>query len=180
MIGVAGGILALDLSSHCGWAYGPELARDPLFGTWHLPYPGGEGARYAAFENELAAAIVRLQPGSVVLEASLSFQALLGVSTMAVMRQQLTLRGFAYSEAWRASIPISEVSADIVRLALLGQSRFAKGKVKGEVIRYCRAQGWKVPDDNAADACLTWAWTVNQRRGIRPASGPLFQSHLLQ
>jgi Holliday junction resolvasome RuvABC endonuclease subunit len=158
-----------------GVAYGQLADLAPIFGVWALPKVGGEGARYAAFENELIEAMEALKPGRMVLEAPLSFQALLGVSTMKVMAQQLTLRGIAYAEAWRASIPIMEISSDSVRLAILGQSRFAKGTVKGEVMRYCRDRGLKVPDDNAADAVLTWLWFRGQLTGARTArAGPLF------
>jgi len=170
-----GGILALDLSQTTGWAYGGIGDRTPACGCWRLPYEGGEGGRFAAFENELVDAMDALQPGSLVLEAPLSFQALLGISTMKVMAQQLALRGIAYAEAWRARVPISEVSSDIVRLALLGQSRFAKGTVKREVVAYCKARGWRVPDHNAADACLTWAWHVGQLRGTPCVAEPLFR-----
>lgn len=173
----AGGILALDLSSYVGWAYGLTDSATPEFGVWRLPHIGGEGAKYATFENELAAFMLIRQPGSLVLEASLSLQALAGVSTIAVARQQLTLRGIAYSEAYRAAIPISEVSSDIVRLAVLGTSRFPKKQVKYEVVRYCREQGWRVPDHNSADACLVWQWQTMQLRGTRGAAGRLFAGH---
>ena len=164
----------MDLSSYVGWAYGLTDSISPRFGCWQLPHIGGEGAKYATFENELAAAIDVLSPGSIVLEASLSLQALAGVSTIAVARQQLTLRGIAYSEASRASSPISEVSSDIVRLAVLGTSRFPKKQVKYEVIQYCRARGWKVPDHNAGDACLVWQWQMMQLSGTRNVAGRLF------
>jgi Holliday junction resolvasome RuvABC endonuclease subunit len=173
-VAVPGGVLALDLSSVTGTAYGHVTDNAPSFGTWHLPLIGGEGARYAAFENEMAAIMDALSPSRVILEAPLSFGALLGVSTMRVMCQQLTLRGIAYAEAWRASVPIEEVSSDIVRQAILGQARFSKGTVKGVVVRYCRGIGLKVPDDNAADAVMTWLWYVGQLRGSRRVAGPLF------
>lgn len=169
-----GGVLALDLSSHVGVALGGIFSTSPAFCTWHLPKNQGEGARYAAFENELAACIDRLQPARVVLESAMSLQAMAQVSTTAVMRQQITLRGIAYSEAYRASIPISEISADFVRGAMLGQSRFEKGKVKAAVIAYCHGRDWMCLDDNQADACLTWAWHCTQMRGGAPVSGPLF------
>jgi Holliday junction resolvasome RuvABC endonuclease subunit len=168
--------MTLDLSSCVGWAYGLTDSNAPRFGVWRLPHIGGEGAKYCAFENELAAAIGVLRPGSLVLEASLSLQALAGVSTIAVARQQLTLRGIAYSEAYRASIPISEVSSDIVRLAVLGTSRFAKNQVKYEVVRYCRSIGLMVPDHNAADAVLVWLWYKGQMNRTSPVAGPLFRS----
>jgi Holliday junction resolvasome RuvABC endonuclease subunit len=148
-----------------GWAYGGPIDIAPSFGCWRLPKIGGEGARYAAFENELADAMDRFSPSRLVLEAPLSFQALLGVSTAVVMKQQYTLRGIAYAEAWRASVPISEVSSDIVRLAVLGQARFAKDKVKAEVVAHCRGLGLDVPDHNAGDACLVWIWHTSQTRG---------------
>jgi Holliday junction resolvasome RuvABC endonuclease subunit len=170
-----GGVLALDLSGTVGWAYGAIDAPDPSFGCWHLPRIGGEGARFAAFENELAAAMDRWSPSAVVLEAPLSLQALCGVSTLKVVAQQLTLRGIGYAEAWRASAPISEVSSDMVRLAMLGQSRFKKDTVKTEVVAYCHARGWKVPDHNAGDACLVWAWQCTQMRGGSPVPRRLFQ-----
>jgi hypothetical protein len=169
-----GGVLALDLAGVVGWAYGHLTDRNPAFGTWRLPHIGGEGARYAAFENELAEAMDEFAPSKMILEAPLSFQALLGVSTGRVMQQQYTLRGIALAEAWRASCAPSEVSSDIVRLELLGQSRFAKDTVKREVVRYCRQRGWRVPDHNAGDACMIWAWFQQQMRAVPRTSGPLF------
>lgn len=172
-----GGVLTLDLASVTGWAYGHLSDQSPRFGTWHLPHTGGEGARYAAFENELAAAMDAMQPSHVVLEAALSFQALLGVSNMRVMCQQYTLRGIAYAEAWRASCPISEVSADIVRREILGQAHWPKDQVKRAVVRYCLRLGLRVPDHNAGDAVLTWLWHVGQMRS--GGRGPLFASSAL-
>lgn len=170
-----GGVLALDLSSITGWAHGPVTDRVPSFGCWMLPRTGGEGARYAAFENEIAAAMDRLSPSHVVLEAPLSFEAMAGISNAKVMAQQYTLRGIAYAEAWRASVPVMEVSSDLVRLGVLGQSRFAKGTVKTEVVRYCRELGLRVPDHNAGDAVLTWFWARAALGGGPLLAGPLFR-----
>lgn len=169
-----GGVLALDLSSRVGWAYGLPGEPAPLFGCWQLPYVGGEGARYAAFENELALAIERHAPARLILEAPLTFQALLGVSNAKVMQQQYTLRGFAYSEAWRAAVPISEVDSYTVRSEVLGKGTFAKDTVKREVISYCRKRGWRVPDHNAGDACLVWQWLTDRLLVRPPVAGPLF------
>lgn len=167
-----GPILALDLASTVGWAAGHVGDLAPSFGTWHLPHMGGEGARYAAFENELAAAMDLLAPSHLVLEAPLPLWA---QTTMRVTCQQLTLRGIAYAEGWRASCPVSEVSNEIVRSAILGRARYPKGTVKHEVVRYCRGRGFKVPDHNAADACLVWLWHTGQLQGVRAIAGPLFR-----
>lgn len=175
MPGRQGGVLALDLASTVGWAFGHPNDLDPLFGCWHLPRFGGEGGRYAAFENELAAFMAEHEPSYMVLEAAFSLQAFAASSTIAVARQQLSLRAIAYMEAYRASVPISEIDSDSVRFAILGRARFPKDTVKREVIAYCRRRTWKVPDHNAGDACLTWLWYVGQVNGTRPVAGPLFQ-----
>jgi Holliday junction resolvasome RuvABC endonuclease subunit len=149
-----GGIFALDLSRNCGWAYG-RLGLPPLNGTWVLPFVGGEGARYASFENELAAALEVYQPSHLVVEAPLPLPAL---NNADVAKQQMGLRAFAYSEAYRASIPVHEVDAYTVRKEVLGTGRFAKGQVKAAVVAWCRRQGFDVPDDNAGDACVLWTY----------------------
>lgn len=167
-----GGVLALDLSSVTGVAYGPMDAKNPTFGTWHLPHIGGEGARYAAFENVLADAMDYLQPRKLVLEAPLPLPAM---NNRRSAFQQITLRGISYSEAWRASCAVFEIDAMSVRLGMLGQSRFAKDTVKREVVRFCLRRGLKVPDHNAADSVLLWLWYQAQSQGRLRIAGPLFQ-----
>lgn len=166
-----GGVLALDLASTVGWAYG-QIGDRPRFGTWKLPHIGGEGGRYAAFENELIAAMDLHKPSHLILEKPLSFAALLGSSNARVVQQQYTLRGFAFAEGYRKSCSVSEVSSDMVRLELLGQSRFAKDTVKREVMRFCLRHGYKVPDHNAGDAVMVWLW--HQGRVRSNGNGPLF------
>lgn len=176
----SGGVLALDLSRSTGWCLGHVGQTVPAFGVWHLPSIGGEGARYAAFENVLAEAMDLWAPAAVVLEAAFSLQALANASNIAVARQQLTLRGFAYSEAWRASATISEIDSFTVRSEVLGRGRFAKETVKREVFQYCRGRGWKVPDHNAGDACLVWLWHTSRLAGLPVVAGPLFRVKSLQ
>lgn len=167
-----GGDLALDLAGVVGWAYGLRHQKNPWFGTWHLPHIGGEGARYAAFENELELAIARWRPGKMVLESSLPLGALAEVSTYKVVAQQLTLRGIAYSEGWRCSIPVTEISAPSVRKEILGQAWWPKGQIKRVVMAYCHRRGWRVPDHNAGDACLVWEW---HRVRMTNEAGPLWR-----
>lgn len=170
-----GGVLALDLAGVVGWAYGHLHARVPWFGTWHLPVIGGEGARYAAFENELAPAMQRWCPSAMIIEAPLPLMALATHSSFRVAAQQLTLRGFALSEAYRGSCPYHEIDAATVRGEVLGQRHFAKNTVKREVLRGCYERGWRVPDHNAGDACLTWEWYRMRVGGRPPIDGPLWR-----
>ena len=154
-----GGILALDLSSVTGWAYGPLDWAAPEAGIWLLPKQGGEGARYAALENELIDVVDAWAPARIVCESPIPLPAMNNVTAA---YQQLGLRAIVKALAWRESIPMSEVSADIVRLEILG---IARGQaIKTHVLHWCRrVKRWDIDDHNAADAAMLWEW---ERRHI--------------
>ena len=159
-----GGILALDLSSRTGWAYGRPGDARPLCGVWVLPR-GGLGRMLASFENELDDAITVHRPRLLFVEAPLPPGRQSG---MLAVRQQLGLAGAAESTAYRHGLRYREQAASTVRRAVLGTARFAPGTVKGLVLDHCRRLGWPAPDDNAADACLAWAFACGE---ARPAGG---------
>jgi Holliday junction resolvasome RuvABC endonuclease subunit len=167
-----GGVLCLDLSLTTGFAYGMRTDRGPAFGIWKLPRIGGEGARGAYFENTLARMLYDCQPSNLVLEAPLPLPA---QTHMKTCEQQLGLRQLAYVEAWRAKVPVSEISALTVRMELMGTARFRKNEVKAEVMKFIRARGWMVTDHNAADACMLWLWHMRRMTGMPPVAGPLFR-----
>lgn len=151
-------LLALDLSTQVGWAVGP-IGGEPICGTWVLPQIGGEGARFASFENVLADAIAVHEPSVMAVEAPLPLPAM---NNREVAFQQLGLRAIALSEAYRASASVHESDTYTVRLAVLGTGRFPAGKVKDAVLAWAKREGIDVPDHNAADAaCL---WTFYSRR----------------
>ena len=158
----------MDLSSRVGWCLA-ELGCRPIWNFWQLPKIGGEGARFAAFENELAEALQVHQPHVVVVEAPLPLPAL---NNRESAMQQIGLRGFAYSEGYRASIPVVEVDAYTVRVEMLGTGRSSKDeKIKAKVLRWCHERGYAVVDDNCADAVLLAAFYASAL-GWRLATGP--------
>lgn len=159
-----GGVLALDLAGTAGWCYGDVDDIVPLFGIWRLPKVGGEGARYAAFENTLIDHLNEWRPSWIVLEEALPPVA--QTNTFSAY-QQYTLRGITLAEAYRASIPWSSVSAQLARLEVLGRAR--PDDKKEAVMAWCRHRGWLVHDHNAADACVVWEW--HRRKLRRGANG---------
>lgn len=149
-----------------GWCYGPPGTEVPEFGTIHMPLEGGEGCRFAAFENELIGLLERHEPSHIYAESPLPLAAM---NNRASAWQQLGLRAFVRSNGYRYSIPVGELSADLVRTEILGFAR-APGRpdaIKAHVVLWCRRQGWRVPDHNAGDACLLWAWVARRRNGHR-------------
>ena len=171
-----GGLLALDLARVTGWAYGLPHWNAPWFGDWHLPYEGGEGCRFAAFENELVDAIAAFRPRSMIIEAPINLPAM---TNRQAMWQQLGLRAVARCNAWRESVAVTEVSADIVRTEVLGLSRIPghPDAIKRHVVYWCRRRrGWSVPSHNAGDACILWEWQRRRLAGTNPVQQPLLVS----
>lgn len=165
-----GGILALDLSSIVGYAYGPiEWAR-PISGRWLLKVKGElEADRYCRVGRTAYEEIARLRPAKVILEAPLPVFAMNSESSA---RQQYGLRGCVMAEVSAHGMNPEEISADLVRAALLGRTHFPKGTVKGHVMAWARAQGLNPIDDNEADAIALWAYYAGQLRrgmGLTPA-----------
>ena len=159
-----GGIFALDLSGTVGWCFGHPGDLVPLFGTWHLSESRLLGPRYVSYENELIAALRLFKPKLVVMEAPLPSKS---QGSTNVARQQFGLAAYTEGECWRNQTRLTEQAASSVRKGVLGRGTFSVGTAKSHVIAYCKAQGWAVPDDNAADACLLWAFACGVRNPIQ-------------
>lgn len=159
-----GGILALDLCSTVGHAYGQIDDRGPISGTWRLASLG-LGAMIASFENELEDMLVLHRPALIFVEAPLTPTA---ISNTTVWRQQLGLAGAAECASYRHSIRYAEQSASTVRSQILGTTRHPKGgTIKDVVLAYCRKQGWDPCDHNAGDACVLWEFARREAQNRR-------------
>lgn len=168
-----GGTLALDLAGITGWCYGmPGRNRPPLFGRIILHREHGEPGRYASFDNELERLMERFRPARMVLEATIPLQAMNNYTAAA---QAFGLRSLALMWAYRFSCSKHEVDCWTVR-ARFGIRRCPSDRAKREVMRVCyRDLGWKVPDHNAGDACLTWKFFTDNISGV---NGPLFEERV--
>jgi Holliday junction resolvasome RuvABC endonuclease subunit len=167
-----GGVLCFDLASHVGWAYGHLANKLPEAGVWHLPKIGGEGARYAAFNDLLYATLKLLAPSEIVIESALPPLAQTRTETA---HQQYKLRGDVKEAGWRRSIAVSEISALTVRMEVMGKAHFPDKTVKTEVVRFCRDLGMDITSHDAADAVLIWLWHRRRLRGFRGRATPLFR-----
>jgi hypothetical protein len=158
------GILALDLSSVTGFAWGHHDAEIPVFGTWHLPVHLGRGATFAALENEIddmlgGHTIPGVLAAEVVMEAPLdrAMQAVgEGRRNEAAAYQQFALAACTEATCYRHTVPCSAIHCNVARKNVIGSGMIPKGQAKAVVLRYCAMRGWAVPDHNAADACVLW------------------------
>lgn len=176
-----GGILTLDLSSVVGWAYGHPGDDAPVFGTWHLSTSRLLGPRYVSYENELIACLNLYMPRLVVMEAPLPS---IRQGSTNVARQQFGLAAYTEGECHRFHVQLREQPAHMVRKAVLGRGSFGepdpanprrrvngRANAKSAVMEWCQAQGWNVPDDNAADACVLWRYSCEIESRTRSLSG---------
>jgi Holliday junction resolvasome RuvABC endonuclease subunit len=162
-----GGLLALDLGSTIGWAYGPLDWPQPLSGYITTPVLGGQAPRFQVLDSELCDMIEKWQPTKLAVESPLHVMAHDSTAAAALlygMRAIVLLRAYGYE------IPLSSISADLVRQDLMGFCRIPGGKrgaIKDAVLAWCRhRKHWQISNHNAADAALIWAW--HQRQLVRP------------
>lgn len=143
--------LALDLSTHVGWACGVPGA-EPDGGDVDLPSGSGRhGAMGAALLDLLADLHAVQHFDRIVVEAPLPPAAQTSANTA---RIQFGLAFVVEVFGFRRAIPVREARADEVRLCMLGRARPAKG----EIIAWCRARGWSPSTHNVADAMALLAY----------------------
>lgn len=156
-------ILALDLSTRCGWACGRAGDR-PDYGTIRIggQREGGNlGLAFAGAVDAIADLHAVQHFERVVMEAPLPPAAQTHAHTA---RMQLGLAAVVELWCWRRDIPCTEASALTVRGKVIGRTRFGgRDEGKAAVIAWCEAQGWRPGDDNAADALLLLAYAQGVR-----------------
>jgi Holliday junction resolvasome RuvABC endonuclease subunit len=169
---VWGGVLALDLGSTIGWAYGQLEWVEPWTGHITTPMIGGQGARFQVLDTELIKMIEKWRPAKIAMESPLPPQSQSDTNAALIL---YGMRAIVVLLAHGFSIPISSISADLARNDLMGFSRIPggkKGAIKDAVMAWVKQRkGWKVWNHNAADAAMIWAW--HQRQLTKPKQLPL-------
>lgn len=165
-------ILALDLASVSGWAFGEKTGR-PLAGEWRLPGFDGMNAphSYASIYTSVKCVVAPNKIDMVVVEAALigikrkNKRGIL-VPTSAHGDRTLTkLSGAAQAGAIAGGAKIiMEVQPNEWRAAVLGNGYPKDPKAAAE--EYCRLVGWPVPrgQHNAAEALCIFQWGLGQEK----------------
>lgn len=167
--------LFFDLARTTGFAAG-DLRGVEEFGTFTLPQTYDEVAPYlrAAF-GHMRAIIKRTKPQKIGFEAPI-----LNTKRDGVMKLR-KLYGLANNVellAHEAGIPCVEASLGEIRSHFLG-AKYPRDseRVKIAVKNKCRSNGWKIKDDNEADALAGLDYLLSLERPERAvAIQPLFQS----
>lgn len=152
-----GGVLSLDLSRNCGFAYGTADRKLPAaWGCWVLPQRT-LGERLNAFRSVFVDAVLEFGPTLVFKEAPLAH---FTDDPLHVVRQQYGLDAYVEGECAELRIQCAEQEPGTIRQEVLGCGQFAKGTVKAVVIRWAQQRGINTDNDNIADACCGWEFAV--------------------
>lgn len=160
-----GGVLALDLSLTTGWCYGAIKDAAPEFGRWWIN--GGihrMGESFVDLQNSLERFLIAHRPSIVVY-------AMPYAKVQTTARLTIGLAAHAESSCFREGVRVREVVESTARKHVLGRGsfgergedrRFIKGSArqgaKDAALAWCRGRGWRVADDNEADACVVWEY----------------------
>jgi hypothetical protein len=179
-------LLALDVASRTGWAFG-KVGDAPSSGSIAFAQPGSSIA--AKSGNALKWSLEFLQdlrPDEIVIEAPIALKKHDNRNILdVVIGLPVAIKGVAF----RLGIhKLTEVNAIDVRMFFLGRNP-KRDEAKRATIQRCRDLGFDVADDNEADAIAIWFYrsaildpnvgtnlTALFRKGLRLGSTHLQQS----
>ena len=154
-------ILALDVANSIGFCLGRVGTSEPLIGSINLRDVGTARPRRLLYlAKALASMFARYAIDQVYYEApmAIAVAARVGATeeTMLLLRGAI---GVVECEAARAGIEdIDSFTVQEVRKHLLGAGRLPKGTGKKAVMDMVATLGYKVKDDNEADAVAGWLY----------------------
>ena len=150
-------ILALDIASRTGWAFGVS-GELPKSGSVRLAPSGSSNAAIGRGMLRWLTDFISVNPPDVIYyEVPLDPRHMGRKTTFATARILLGLPFLVETIAEaRGIFKLREVGVQDVRKYFVGEAR-PKDK-KSAVLARCRQLGWRAADDNAADALAVWAF----------------------
>jgi hypothetical protein len=157
-----GPILALDLTTQTGWAYG-RPGETPQFGSLRFGRPGEDRAsKYRTFRNWLSLHLTTHPADLIVFESSATASTMSGKTTMDTIKWLVGLcehlEEFCFDR-----VELREAMTSQVRAHFLG-SNPKRDEAKAKTMQRCREYGWEVSNDDEADALALWVYQVSHLR----------------
>lgn len=153
-------LLALDIATTTGYAFGALDGVIPTCGIWPLPTRdplSRVGARIAVLENTLGEFLEKRKPELVVIAERFIGR----TASNEVVLLLCALDGAVYGECWRARIPLRVQPESQVRSEMLGK-RPRGTDWKALALGWCEGQGIDAIGHDAAEAALLWRWSRDE------------------
>jgi hypothetical protein len=177
---VNGNILALDLATTTGWAFG-KPGGEPIFGHIRFSKPGTPRAKtlrvFRDWMDQWWSKGTEYRPSLIVYESPVVSSFFKGKTKQDTTR---LLVGLAeHLEEWaHEKVELREATASQVRCHFIGQN--VKAKIaKPQVLDRCRDLGWMCENTDESDACALWNYQcslIDPMEGIK--TSPLFRRRL--
>jgi Holliday junction resolvasome RuvABC endonuclease subunit len=156
-------ILALDLATNTGVAIG-NAHEKPLCSSERLGEAGDlHGARFLQAQYMLSRLIKKHHPDLIAIEAAIA-----GGVQGGQERVQLAmgLRACVMSVAHMHKTKVEEYAVQTVRKHFIGNAKLRRDAAKTATINRCQQVGWRVANDNEADAAAVWDYARTKRLKI--------------
>lgn len=172
-------VCALDLATVAGFAYGTPDDKTPVIGSVKFGSVGASSdAVFCAALTWAQRFFAEHKFDVLAIERLLPPQAMKGETTRAVRDRLAGLQGIIRGAARAAGIfEILTVPVGDVRGHFIGTRGAKREAAKSQTMRWCGLLGWRVANDNEADACALWSHQVsrlNPKLALRvsPLFGP--------
>lgn len=166
-----GAILALDLATQTGWAYG-RPGETPLFGS--IRWDGKDRpTKYRSFRAWLGIQTQRHPTDLIVFESAAAATTMSGRTTMDTIKLLVGL--CEHLEEWSLDrVELREARVSDVRAHFIGGNP-KRDVAKAKTMQKCRDYGWDVKNDDEADALALWCFQIaHLRPDIAAKMTPLF------
>lgn len=164
-------VLALDLASVSGWAYG-DPGGAPTHGYIRFAKAGSSHEAIFASAMRWMTGMMRIKPSLVVWESPLSTVFRRGRTTTDTTSILFGLPAVIGAVAFEHGVyDLRKADTRDVRNFFIG-SNPKRARAKPMVIAQCKRQGWNVTDDNEADALAVWHYQcsiIAPTLALRPA-----------
>jgi hypothetical protein len=195
---VTGGLLALDVATTTGWAYGAPGDR-PAFGRFRSGKPrpkdneGNIGEALRAFCLWLGARCIEWQPSMIVFEAPyvprfaprkvrtrtgqvISTEPTKGIPIdINVVRKLFAMCGLVEMIAYEHAIPCREEQSNVICRHFTGNGSWGgRANKKIATQRMCAVHGFPNVTEDEADALALWFYAEAVRFTKVRSAGPLF------
>jgi len=164
-------IVALDIATKSGVAVGSAEGK-PEFATEDFSACGSQYAQFSMARIWARNLIKQHQPDLFALEAPIVGAG--GMQNRALIL--IGMRACIAAAAFDAGVRVEEYAVATIRKHFLGNGRVPSKQAKAMTIRECEARGWKVRNDNEADAGAVWELAC-AKHGFQVHAGGLFLPH---
>ncbi len=159
-------ILALDIATRTGWAFGSDLGAAPVTGAIDLSKSLGIGGKMARLADKLEDLVRDIDPDLIIFEQPIHGVTRQGSSN--VLRLALALCGTAEMVAFWNKVDVREVPIPTWRKHFIGAGRAPKGEhpkwCKRQAQHRCKVLGWGDLSDDQAEAAGIWDYAMSLRR----------------